>query len=414
MLITGALIVRFANSFVGAFREAKDFVLCANFIWDNGGASRYILFQQQNKVYYHEITFSLNSPDGRVRFARHLYNLLFKKLDEGQNRNADNDIRVLNEMVQKLNLKSMHTKDAAGRKRARTSAGDGDGAGSGSGGDHAQLRARGYEVKPEVIVDDDGIKWEPTLKSPDHILTVYRPLESGKEFIAKKVREESNELEILRYLDTIQPKSDHIIQLIESFHGWAILPKLTTVDACVEVASEQFDSKVVQVCLGLIDGVTYLHKCRIAHRDIKPDNVVVDGDFCLKIIDFDVAMRVKDEDEEVDGRCGTEHWMAPEVEQNFRHSPIRADRWACGRVIIFLLDRFKEKDERLRAFARKLMVDNPELRPPLLEWRNSTLAPTFSDVGNAWGAVFLKARQDRVEVFDGEEHSTPPRFAGHF
>jgi serine/threonine protein kinase len=74
------------------------------------------------------------------------------------------------------------------------------------------------------------------------------------------------------------------------------------------------ESKVVEVCLGLIQGVAYLHERGIAHRDIKPDNLVVDRDFCLKIIDFDVAMRVKDENEEVDDQCGTEHWMAPEVE----------------------------------------------------------------------------------------------------
>ncbi|KAI0286413.1 kinase-like domain-containing protein, partial [Russula brevipes] len=83
----------------------------------------------------------------------------------------------------------------------------------------------------------------------------------------------------------------------------------------------------------LIQGVAYLHQCNIAHRDIKPDNLVVDREFCLKIIDFDVAMQVKDENQEVDNSCGTKHWMAPEVEKKLRHSPIRADRWACGRVL---------------------------------------------------------------------------------
>ncbi|KAI0291847.1 kinase-like domain-containing protein, partial [Russula brevipes] len=83
----------------------------------------------------------------------------------------------------------------------------------------------------------------------------------------------------------------------------------------------------------LIEGVAYLHQRGVAHRDIKPDNLVVDRDFCLKIIDFDVAMRVRDEDEEVDDLCGTDHWIAPEVEKELRHSPMRADRWACGQVL---------------------------------------------------------------------------------
>jgi len=48
MLTTGAFIVRFANRFLKAFHNMKNFVLCAIFVWDNGNATRYSLFQQQN------------------------------------------------------------------------------------------------------------------------------------------------------------------------------------------------------------------------------------------------------------------------------------------------------------------------------------------------------------------------------
>ena len=47
MLTTGAFIVRFANRFSKAFCKEKNFVLCAIFIWDNGKAIRYTLFQRQ-------------------------------------------------------------------------------------------------------------------------------------------------------------------------------------------------------------------------------------------------------------------------------------------------------------------------------------------------------------------------------
>jgi hypothetical protein len=99
-------------------------------------------------------------------------------------------------------------------------------------------------------------------------------------------------------------------------------------------------------------------------------------------------MRVTDEDEEDDGRCGTEHcrhggWR-PRSEKNSRHGPIKADRW-CLQGIFFFLSFFTgsqaKRTSGLRAFARKLSVGDPELRPPLLEWRsNSTPAPTFPDV----------------------------------
>ena len=57
------------------------------------------------------------------------------------------------------------------------------------------------------------------LQRPSHILTVHRSSDPSKQFIAKKVRgEESNELEIIRILDTTQPKSEHIIPLLDLFY----------------------------------------------------------------------------------------------------------------------------------------------------------------------------------------------------
>jgi len=243
---------------------------------------------------------------------------------------------------------------------------DGNRAGEGGGDDRAQLLAHGYEVRPEVVVDASGGKWGPFFKSPIHILTVYRPMDPNEEFIAKKVREGPNELQMFRLLDTTRLKSDHVISLIDSFYEWAILPEMATVRGYVEFASRVFESKVSQVCLGLIMGLAFLHEYLIAHRDIEPDNLLVDENFCLKIIDFDIAMRVEDEDEEVDEQCGTKHWMAPEVEGNLRHSPIKADRWSCGHVILYFLDKSKQEGKYLRPFATKLTAHDPKRRPSLL------------------------------------------------
>jgi len=48
MLLEGAAIVRFANTFLDAFKAKKDFILVSVFVWDDGMASRYFLFQQQH------------------------------------------------------------------------------------------------------------------------------------------------------------------------------------------------------------------------------------------------------------------------------------------------------------------------------------------------------------------------------
>jgi len=115
----------------------------------------------------------------------------------------------------------------------------------------------------------------------------------------EEVREESNQLEILKLLNTFQRSPNTLSRCTgHSRHNRRRGPFS--------------QKKVPQVCWGLIKGVAYLHKFCIAHRDIKPEDLLVDWDFCQKIINFDVAMQVKDEDEVVNGNGGRRGWMTPD------------------------------------------------------------------------------------------------------
>ncbi len=63
--------------------------------------------------------------------------------------------------------------------------------------------------------------------------------------------------------------------------------------------------------------------------------------------------------------------MVPEVKaQSLMYSPIRAEQWSCGQVIIFLLEEFRKEDKLLRSIAMKLKARSPRKRPSLLEWEN--------------------------------------------
>jgi serine/threonine protein kinase len=212
-----------------------------------------------------------------------------------------------------------------------------------------------------------------TLQLPDHIHRVYKAPNQDATFIAKRVDKDSQEVKILTLLDSIKPGSEHVIRILELIDAaseqWIILPKLMSV---YYEALGMLGDHAAQACSGLLDGMAYLHGLRIAHRDINPANLVVDKTHCLKIIDFEFAVQLNDEDEMVDDHCGTEGWVPPEVNLNSRsdsaYSPIRADRWSCGHVILYLLDEAGKIEERLRSFATRLKAHAPEQRPPLFKW----------------------------------------------
>ena len=232
--------------------------------------------------------------------------------------------------------------------------------------------------------------------------------------IAKRVRMGSNELTILEYLHRKQPRSQHIISLLDAIPSinreWLILPRLHSICEQRIVDSGGVFGRIY-LGRGLIKGLAYLHEHKIAHRDIKPDNLVCDSDFRLQIIDFDMAIEVQDENTEIDEYRGTKDWTAPEIgkgdEPTLMHSPIKADRWSCGRVLLHHIMVGKGLgDNRLSNFAGRLMANDPQ-RPSLLEW-HKVLASPFSDVTSALedGKKRVSRPQGIVEV-DGESMKQP-------
>ena len=95
--------------------------------------------------------------------------------------------------------------------------------------------------------------------------------------------------------------------------------------------------------------------------------------------------------------------MAPEMEEQSMYSPIKADRWSTGQVLLYLVDKFRKEDMVLRTIGRKLTAHNTEQHLSMLQ-----VAASFSDVANvAVKRKALRYLQDLVGV-DGE-NVKPPR-----
>ena len=142
----------------------------------------------------------------------------------------------------------------------------------------------------------------------------------------------SEEISILQFLGSINSDNNHTARLVKVWpvNGGTIvsMPVLGGHSHNYAKLEENLHSIVGQ----LVDGVSFMHRYGVAHLDLKPQNILVDGHGQLWIIDFGVSVQVKSIDDLRTGFVGTPGYTAPEVGEKY-YSPIWADLWSCGNVI---------------------------------------------------------------------------------
>jgi len=86
----------------------------------------------------------------------------------------------------------------------------------------------------------------------------------------------------------------------------------------------------------VIEGIGYIHSKKILHRDIKLDNILLDGKGNVKIADFGVSKQVK-AGEVMYEQSGTPAYIAPEIIKDKGYKGFKADLWSAGVVLFAML-----------------------------------------------------------------------------
>lgn len=150
----------------------------------------------------------------------------------------------------------------------------------------------------------------------------------------KKIMNEINILKSLRHpnnikiLETFQTDKHHMI-VMELCPGGDLLNYVRKRRKLTEKYAKFVFKQIMQ-------GIAYLHENKVAHRDIKLDNILLDGHGNIKIGDFGVSRRIE-ENEILFEQCGTPAYIAPEIVKDMGYKGFPVDIWSAGICLYAML-----------------------------------------------------------------------------
>lgn len=170
--------------------------------------------------------------------------------------------------------------------------------------------------------------------TPDEVIK-----EIMNELLAFKIVEKVHESIVKFYGVFIQPK--RICFVFELIKGKELS----------SLYKNMSDKKKLEVIIDICDVLSVLHKKKLIHRDIKPNNVMIEDSGKVRIIDFGTVKIAKNENTFTINQKGTDNYMSPELLQiieseadddednddkedicHFSVSP-KVDVWAVGCLI---------------------------------------------------------------------------------
>ncbi|CAD5322062.1 putative phosphoenolpyruvate carboxylase kinase 2 CAMK-CDPK family [Arabidopsis thaliana] len=136
------------------------------------------------------------------------------------------------------------------------------------------------------------------------------------------------------------PNIIRIFDLYETEDSLAIVmelvdPPMTIYDRLISAGGRLSESESASYAKQILRALAHCHRCDVVHRDVKPDNVLVDlVSGGVKLCDFGSAVWLGGETAE--GVVGTPYYVAPEVVMGRKYDE-KVDIWSAGVVIYTML-----------------------------------------------------------------------------
>lgn len=155
--------------------------------------------------------------------------------------------------------------------------------------------------------------------------------------------------------------------------GWDVYIKMELLTPLMKaIDTDSPDEQAVKVGKDICNALITCHRKKIAHKDIKPQNIFVSDDGVYKIGDFGIAKVLSDSGMSTEGR-GTVAFMAPEVYFKKRNYGFDIDVYSLGLVMYWLLnnrqfpfcDPFRVPTAKEEQMAHARRFDGERLPPPV-------------------------------------------------
>jgi len=97
-------------------------------------------------------------------------------------------------------------------------------------------------------------------------------------------------------------------------------------------STQMKEAEIAYVCIGVLEGLNYMHSIGKLHRDIKSENIMFSSLGKVVLVDMGTAAHLTAQNPQRTTVIGTPYWMAPELVLGNLYD-IKVDIWSLGIVI---------------------------------------------------------------------------------